>query len=98
MVHALFAGSKKQRRLKDYEDRQVKAMKKRLGRIYELARLIKTEDELDTYLAQIEDDAVRAETKNLLQPFLLFECQRVELVGYLPPEKRTRQPLILVES
>lgn len=87
-MNAKFAGSKRKARLLARDERRVRAVNARLNHIAQLAKLIKTEQELDTYLAAIEDDAVRAETKSLIEPFLLFRIQRVELANGTP-EKAT---------
>lgn len=95
-----FAGSKKKARIAERDARRVRAVKKRLERIYELARLIKSEQELDTYLTAIPDDAVRAETRKLIEPFLLFKVRRVQLVTSEPidlaaaPEKATTEVVL----
>lgn len=68
LVHPTFVGSKKKARA----DRRVEAVKTRLRRIYAYCRLLKTENELDAYLATIPDEAVRAATKSICEPFCLF--------------------------
>jgi hypothetical protein len=66
-------GSKKKARAAARERRLSNAFKKRLARIYELARLIRDENELTILLDQIPDEEVRAETRKLITPFLLFQ-------------------------
>jgi hypothetical protein len=90
MVGAQHLGSKRKIKVAEREARRVAAVKKRLGRIYELARLITSEQELDTYLLAIPDETVRAETRALIEPFLLFALQPV---GVVAPEKATLRPL-----
>lgn len=79
MSNLQFAGSKKKAKSLAREARIKAAFQQRIDRIYELSRLIKTEDELNRYLEAITDDTVRAETKKLIEPFLLFKCRQVVL-------------------
>lgn len=88
-MNATNAGSKRKARLLAREWRRVVAVNKRLSRIYQLSTLLKSEQELDLYLRQIPDAAVRAETKKLIEPFLLFRLKRVEMASSLSPEKAT---------
>lgn len=68
-------GSKKKAR----EYKRVEGVKKRLRRIYAYCRLLKSEAELDAYLATIPDEAVRAATKSICEPFCLFKFRSVTL-------------------
>lgn len=68
-----FTGSKRKSRIADRERRLTAAFKKRLARIYELSRCIKDEQELEFILSQIPDEDVRAETRKLIEPFLMFQ-------------------------
>ena len=88
-MHAKFAGSKRKAKLLARDERRVEATQKRLNRIYQLSKLIQSEQELDTYLAQIEDPELRAATRTLIEPFLLFRITRVDLATDLPAEKAT---------
>lgn len=73
------AGSKRQARILALEARQVAAMKRRLGRIYELAQSIRDEAHLDQILADIDDDTLRAETRTVIEPFLSFPRKSIVL-------------------
>lgn len=72
--------SKKKRRLAERDARRVRAVNARLNRIMQLAKLLKNDHELDLLLQSIPDDALRAETRKLIEPFCLFKIQRVELI------------------
>lgn len=78
-MHPQFAGSKRQARIAARDQRRVDAVKTRLQKIYALSKLVKDEDELNVLLASIPDEAVREETKKLIEPFLLFTLRKVEL-------------------
>lgn len=87
-----FAGSKRKAKALAREARIKAAFQKRIDRIYELSRLLKTEDELDIFLASIPDDATRIETKKLIEPFCLFKFRKIVLIGgdLHTPEKATQ--------
>lgn len=87
-MHAKFAGSKRKAKLLARDERRVATVQKRLHRIYQLSTLIRSEQELDAYLAAIPDALLRAATRTLIEPFLLFRVARVELSDR-PPEKAT---------
>lgn len=91
MITTKFAGSKKRAKALQREARIQAAFKKRIDRIYELSRLIKSEDELNLFLESILDDEVRAETKKLIEPFCLFKFKKITLIGgdLQTPEKAT---------
>lgn len=78
-MNAKFAGSKRKARIAALEERQVKAVKNRLRRIYALSKLIQSPEELDTMLGGIDDEAVREETRKLILTFVNFEPPRIVL-------------------
>ena len=87
MPNYALIGSKRKIR----EAQRVEAMQRRLNRLYEMCRLIKSEDELDTYLRHAYDDELRAEIKKLVEPFCLFKYRKVLVTDADPatPEKAT---------
>lgn len=91
-MHPQFAGSKRVAKAAAREQRKVDALNKRLQKIYALARLVNTEAELDTMLAAIPDDTVRAETKSLIEPFVLFKYRTVALATAHDLVDLERQP------
>ena len=95
-MHPQFAGSKRKAKIAARDARKVAALNLRLQKIHALAKLVDSEDELDSLLAGIPDDAVRAETKNLIEPFCLFKFRKLTLATandlvdlQLQPEKAT---------
>jgi hypothetical protein len=99
-MHPAFAGSKRKRRRLAKETAQTNAD---LATLYSYARLIRSEDELDTFLAAELNDERRAEIKSLMEPMVLFKYRtgpRVILASELDaidlaasPEKATRVTL-----
>lgn len=97
MSIAKFAGSKRKAKILARDERRVQAVKKRLARIYDLSKLVNNEDELNVLLASIPDDATRAATRTIIEPFLLFKLKKVTLASDLDlvdvaaaPEKANR--------
>lgn len=93
MINAELAltGSKRKRRRAEAAERLRQKVDRDLNRIYQLSKLITSEQELDTYLAAIADDDMRAATKTLIEPFLLFRIQRTDQSLVDSPEKATVQ-------
>lgn len=94
MPNTSLIGSKKKIRAQQ----RVDAMKKRLGRVFELAQQVESEDELDAFLRHVDDDALRAEVKNLLEPFMRFKYRKILLAGTegaTAPEKATNRLVVL---
>lgn len=82
-------GSKRKRRRAEAAERLRQKVDRDLNRVYQLSKLIASEQELDTYLAAIADDEVRAATKKLIEPFLLFRIQRTDKPLVESAEKAT---------
>lgn len=94
-----FSGSKRKAKADARDARRVRAVQARLNRIYDLAKLLKSEEELNLLLQSIPDDAVRAETRKLIEPFCLFKIQRVELAGatdVVDAVRASTEPLVVL--
>ena len=71
--HGPFQGSKRAARGARLEQKKRDGFQKRLDRITALAQGIQNEQDFQSLLAQIEDDAVRREVEKFIEPLLRFE-------------------------
>ncbi len=79
-----FTGSKSAARRRAAAERQVARVKRELTEIAALAKEIRDEAHLREVLAEIPDDEMRIAVSKLMEPFLSFRIQRVELAEPAP--------------
>lgn len=89
-------GSKRKARVLRFQERQRALVNRRLNEIMALAKHVQTEAHLEQLLANIPDDAMRAEVSKLIEPFLPFKINRLVQLADAP--QPSEQPLVLAES
>lgn len=73
-----YAGSKRKARQQARDERLARAMNARLRQIAELASQLDSDEQLESFLSQIEDDEVRTEVRTLI---LALRRPRIEVAA-----------------